>query len=206
MGLFPLRDLTNIHCWLSSIHRTSRLRGIDLIDHHLSVQNFSLTFNCISCSSPRFDELLFSLYSNTSEAINSIQEKTDDLLDASFIKLFLDHIVDDSSRLCPHRPEFNPNALEEEFLLSTAEASGLWEELVNKPVYFTVINSGIVGLIFIFGILCRGIVNRRNRQWIESLIREDHLLLESQQEKEKQMIKMLNETTTSLFKSEHISK
>merc|ERR1712157_189478 len=160
-----------------------------------------------SCSSPRFDELLSTLYSNTSEAIDSIQQKTDDLLNSGVIGVFLDYIVEDSSSFCPHRPEFDPNKSEEQFVLSTAEASdNLWEEPANKPVYFTAVNAGIVGLILLFGVTCRGLINWRNRRWVKSLTREDHQALESQQEKEQKTIKMLNETTTSLFRSECIPK
>merc|ERR1711933_134905 len=78
LSLFPLGDLANIHCWLSTIHR-NELRGISY-NASISVENFSLDFDCLSCSSPLFDKLLLSLYKNTSEALNSIQEKTDDLL------------------------------------------------------------------------------------------------------------------------------
>lgn len=214
LASFPLRDLTNIHCWLSAIlskseDRGTRLRGIGMVDQSFSVGNFFLDVNCTSCSSPQFDELLLSLYdfSNTSEAIESIHSKIDNLLDSDFIQVFLDNVVDDSAMKCPHRPEFDPYALEEGFLLSPAETLGLLQdESVDKPIYFTVINSIIAGIIFIFGILCRWIVNRRNRRWIESLSREGHLHLELQQQKEKEMIEMLNKTTTSLFKSECIPK
>jgi hypothetical protein len=73
---FPLRDLSNIHCWLATVlsrspQRSGRLRGMDLVDHTFSIGNFTLDVNCTSCSSPRFDDFLLSLYDlrNTTEAI-----------------------------------------------------------------------------------------------------------------------------------------
>jgi hypothetical protein len=209
---FPLRDLSNIHCWLATVlsrspQRSGRLRGMDLVDHTFSIGNFTLDVNCTSCSSPRFDDFLLSLYDlrNTTEAIDSIQDKTENLLSTDFIQVALDYIVEDAVTKCPHRPEFDPDAAEEEFVLSPEDSFGLLES-VEKPIYFNVANSVVAGFIFICGILYRWMVHRRNKQWMESLSREGHFHLRLQELKERQMETMLDETTTSLMKSDCITK
>lgn len=211
---FPLRDLSNIHCWLAAARplpaqSDSGSRGIDLVDQTFSIGNFTLDVNCTSCSSPRFDEFLLSLYglSNDTEAIDSIQDKTDNLLDTDLIQVALDFLVEDSVTKCPHRPEYDLDGAEDEFLLSPEE-SGLFDsdESAQKPIFFNVANSVVAGTIFICGVLYKWVVHRRNKRWMESLSREGRFHLQLQEEKEKRMEKMLDETTTSLLKSECITK
>jgi len=200
--MMPLKDMTNIHCWLSAI------RGMGIIDHSFSIEDLSFGINCTSCSSPQFDELILSLYDfgNTSEAISTIQDQTESLLDIDFVQAYLNYAIDDSARKCPHRPEFDPD-LENQFLLSAEETGSLFQiEAVQKPVYSTVINSMIAGLIFTVGVVCRCIINRRNRIWTESLDNYGQVQLELQQNKEKQMVEMLNKLTDSLFRSDCIPK
>jgi hypothetical protein len=207
---FPLRDLSNMNCWLATVlsraeGKRSRLRGIDLVDHSFSVGNFSMGINCVSCSSPRFDELLVSLYdfSNTTESIESIEEKTDNLLDADFIQVLLDHVVEDSAKKCPHRPEFDPNIIKQDLLLTPEESLGLFKDIesIEKSIFLTVANSMIAGCIFIFGLLCRRMVDQRNKQWMESLSREGRFHLQIQQNKETEMVEILNATSTSILRS-----
>ncbi|KAL3936622.1 MAG: hypothetical protein SGBAC_008099 [Bacillariaceae sp.] len=211
---FPLGDLTNAHCWLATVFskspsRSTRLRGLEIVGNAFSIGNFSLDINCTDCTSPNFDELLLSLYdlTNATEAVDSIEDKTDNLLDADFLQVALDYLVDDAVTKCPHRPEYDPNAGNEEFLLTPEDSFGLLdpEEGVKKSMLFNVANSVIAGGIFICGLLYRWFVERRNRKWRRSLSREGHYHLEMQKQKEIEMNAMLDATTTSLFRSEGIS-
>ncbi|CAJ1937638.1 unnamed protein product [Cylindrotheca closterium] len=211
---FPLRDLTDPHCWLATVFskspsRSTRLRGLEMVDNAFSIGNFSLDINCTDCTSPNFDKLLLSLYDlgNATEAVDSIEDKTDNLLDADFLQVALDYLVDDAVTKCPHRPEYDPNAGNEEFLLTPEDSFGLLDSQggVKKSTVFNVANSVIAGGIFMCGLLYRWFVERRNRKWISSLSREGHYHLQMQMQKEKEMDAMLDETTTSLFRSECIS-
>mmetsp|Transcript_4361 Transcript_4361/g.10224 ORF Transcript_4361/g.10224 Transcript_4361/m.10224 type:complete len:2166 (-) Transcript_4361:131-6628(-) len=211
---FPLRDLTNAHCWLATVFskspsRSSRLRGLEMADNAFSVGNFSLDINCTDCTSPNFDELLLSLYDlrNATEAVDSIEDTTDNILDGDFLQVALDYLVDDAVSKCPHRPEYDPNAGNEEFLLTPEDSFGLFDsaEGVKKSMVFNVANSVIAGGIFICGLLYRWFVEHRNKKWIRSLSREGHYHLQMQKQKEREMDAMLDETTISLFRSECIS-
>mmetsp|Transcript_20470 Transcript_20470/g.37295 ORF Transcript_20470/g.37295 Transcript_20470/m.37295 type:complete len:1773 (+) Transcript_20470:127-5445(+) len=196
LSSFPLRDMTNIHCWLSAIFA----EGLSLVHHSISTKHTYFDINCIDCTSPFFDEMILSLYNDTSNAIDTIQENTDSLLDAGFVEAFVDYTVDNAVSKCPHRPEFNPTKLDEELLLTPEKSLGLLPAVsVEKPPYFTVIYSIIAGFAFVFGILCKGIVDCRNKKWRDSLSHNGQFHLKSQQEKEKHIIETLNENTTSLF-------
>jgi len=70
---------------------------------------------------------------------------------------------------------------------------------------FNIANSVIAGGIFVCGLLYRWFVERRNQKWLRSLSREGRYHLQMQRQKEKEMDDMLDETTTSLFRSECIS-
>ncbi|KAL7549677.1 hypothetical protein ACHAWF_012940, partial [Thalassiosira exigua] len=211
LASFPLRDLNNIHCWLSMVLSEKELssrQSIGLVDYSVSLGGWSLDLNCLSCTSPRFVELLSSLYNfSNPDVIESMQNEFVDLLDSDLIKALLDHVVDSSASKCPHRSEFDPQSQEKQFLTSTAETLVLLqEESAKKPIYFTVTNSMIAGFIFILGILFRWTVDLRNKKWIESLSQEGHLHLELQREKEEKMLDSINKMTTSLFKSDAIPK
>lgn len=211
---FPLRDLTNAHCWLATVFskspsRSGRLRGLELVDKSFSIGNFSLDINCTDCTSPSFDELVLSLYDlrNATEAVDSIEDKTGNLLDSDFLQAALDYLVDDALTKCPHRPEYDPNAGSEEFLLTPEDSLGLFtaSEGVEKSMVFNVANSVIAGGIFICGLLYRWFVERRNQKWLRSLSREGRYHLQMQKQKERDMDAMLDARTTSLFRSECIS-
>jgi hypothetical protein len=211
---FPLRDLTNPHCWLATVFskspsRSSRLRGLELVDNAFLIGNFSLDINCTDCTSPNFDELLLSLYDlrNATEAVDSIEEKTYDLLDADFLQVALDYLVDDAVTKCPHRPEYDPSAGNQEFLLTPDDSLGLFDasEGVEKSMLFNVANSVIAGGIFVCGLLYRWFVERRNQKWMRSLSREGRYHLEMQKQKEREMNALLDEKTASLFRSDCIS-
>eukprot|EP00980_Cylindrotheca_fusiformis_P001033 scaffold279_cov90-Cylindrotheca_fusiformis.AAC.3 len=213
-AFFPIRDLANVQCWLATVvsktpEREPASRGIALVDQTFSIGKFALDVNCTSCSSPRFDEFLLSLYdlSNASEAIVSVEEKTDSLFDSGVIDVALDYLVEDAVTKCPHRPEYDPDSSKEGFLLSP-EGSGLFEDdgSGEKPIYFNVANSIVAAFILICGIVYKLILHRRNKRWLASLSREGHVQLELQAAKEKQMEEMLDETTTSLMKSRCIAK
>eukprot|EP00581_Thalassiosira_minuscula_P016860 CAMPEP_0183731896 /NCGR_PEP_ID=MMETSP0737-20130205/36773_1 /TAXON_ID=385413 /ORGANISM="Thalassiosira miniscula, Strain CCMP1093" /LENGTH=2078 /DNA_ID=CAMNT_0025964745 /DNA_START=63 /DNA_END=6299 /DNA_ORIENTATION=- len=197
---FPLRDLSNIYCWLSAISSD----GIGLVVHKFSIKKMSFGISCTSCSSPRFDELLLSLYNDTSKVIASFQENTNNPLDADVIQAFLDHTTSMSASKCPHRPEFGRMGQSEDLMHSAVGL--LQEQSTHKPMHFTAVYSTIAAFLIISGFLFKGIVNWRNKKWMESLSHEGCVYFKLQREKEMQMIEILNETTTSLFRSECIPK
>lgn len=213
LATFPLHDLDNVYCWLSTIIsgptvNDARLLGIGFVDTFFSIGNFSMDVSCTSCTSPDFDDLILSLYAveNVTELENNIREKAGSLLEAGFVQDIIDQVVRASAKQCPHRVEYDPNATlsflrDPEQTLVGFMGTG---DSVTKTPWFNIANTVVAGCIFVFGVLCRWLVNRRNKKWVKSLTREGAFLLEKQHEKERKMEVMLETYTSSLFRSPHI--
>ena len=197
---FPLRDATNLNCWLATLvgvpakEGTGKAgqQGVGLVDHSFAIGNFSLDLGCASCSSPNSDDMLLTIYNpdNVTRIESTIQETADSLLETEFIQNLLDQKVEESARKCPHRPEYNPNfGGLSEFLRSPFKALGFVESTStgNRLIYFNVASTVITILLFVFGATSRWIVYIRNRRWIRSLSREGTMLLARQRAKCRQM-------------------
>jgi hypothetical protein len=211
---FPIRDLPNVKCWLATIlseygDAASSFRGVGLANHTISIDNATLDIECVSCTSPSFDDLLYELYSQDSEEASEVLKETADrVINGDFLQVFLDQVVADSAKQCPHRIEYDPKATTAEFLKNPGKSLGFEEQLERdtKAVYFNVANSVIAGCLLIIGVVGKWITRRRNRKWVASLQGEGRYLLEWQQEKERAREERLNRTTTSLFQSPFITK
>ena len=207
----PLRDLSNVNCWLSTIlaapaNADSRLRGIALMNHSISIDNATFDLNCVSCTSPKFAELIQSLYSTND--VDKIQQTTNQVLDGNFMQVLLDQIVAYSASKCPHSGAYDPNITAAEFLKTPAKSLGFDAQVSrdSKSVYFTVANSIIAAFLFILGVSGKWLLRRRNKKWVESLSGEGKVLLSMQQQKEQEKREVLNQSTTSLFSSPHLPK
>jgi hypothetical protein len=212
---FPIRDLPNVKCWLAtllseSVDAASRFRGVGLANHTISIDNATLDIDCVSCTSPSFDDLLYELYSqgDSGEASEVLKETADRVINGDLLQVFLDQVVADSAKQCPHRIEFDPNATSAEFLRNPGKSLGFEEQMERdtKAIYFNIANSVIAGCLLIIGVVGKWITRRRNRKWVASLQGEGRYLLEWQEEKERARDERLDRTTTSLFHSPFITK
>jgi hypothetical protein len=211
---FPLRDLSNVNCWLATIlsqdpESTTRLRGISLLDHTISISNLTVDMRCLSCSSPKFDDLLASLYSieDIEEATSIVREKSNDLYDGEFLQVLLDQVVVDAAKQCPHRVEYDPNATGAEYLKAPGKSLRFTENARDAgSIYFNIANSVFAVCLLVVGVLGRRLVHRRNCKWIDSLSADGAYLLSKQQAREREREQTLNIVTTSLFCSRYIQK
>jgi hypothetical protein len=211
---FPLRDLSNVNCWLATIlsqdpESTSRLRGISLLYHTISITNLTVNMRCMSCSSPKFDDLLASLYSieDIEEATSIVREKSNELYEGEFLQVLLDHVVVDAAKQCPHRLEYDPNATAAEYLKSPGKSLSFAENARDaSSIYFNIANSVFAVCLLVVGVLGRRMVHRQNCKWIDSLSADGAYLLSKQQAREREREQTLNIATTSLFCSRYIPK
>lgn len=210
---FPIGDLNDIDCWLATVlSRPSTeglaFRGIGLEEHSFSIGNFSFGVSCIDCTSPDFDKLIMSLYNieNTTDLEKIISKQTGVLFDNDFFPVLLDRVVIDSARRCPHHPNYDPEAKPLSFLSSPSDSLGFIDIASSgmEPAYFNLVNGIIALLLFLFGAIAHYVVNRRNRNWKNSLSREGAILLQRQEEKDRRMQATLDKSTTSLFASPSI--
>jgi len=117
LSRFPLGDISNHNCWLATLlspdaKTNTTTRGIGLTGHSFSINEFFFNFDCIDCSSPDFDKLMMELYvpRNAQELEELLAEKSRSLDTVSYIETFLDLVSEESSRFCPHHPNYDSEA------------------------------------------------------------------------------------------------
>jgi hypothetical protein len=210
---FPIEDFTNLNCWAATILPRSEegdvFEGVQLLDQKYSTGDFDMDIACSSCTSPDFDKLLLSLY-EPQDITAAFKEQTSGLMDSGFAQTFLNDIVNESKKRCPHLPEFDLDYDSSDFtnsiLLTDAAFSLASSEQEKNPTYFNVANTVIVGCLILIGILGKIIVARRNKKWIHSLTNEGRFFLDCQRDKQQLMDDWLDANTSSLFASPFIPK
>lgn len=210
---FPLEDFSDMYCWAATILPKSDeetiFEGIQLFDHKYSTGEFDMDISCKSCTSPDFDKLLLSLY-EPQDITAAIREQTSSLTESGFVQTFLNDIVVESKKRCPHRPEFDPNYesidTADSSLLSDAAFGLVSSEQKQNSMYFSIANSVVASCLIIAGLLGKVILARRNKEWIQSLSNEGQFFFDCQREKEHAIEDWLNDNTTSLFTSSSIPK
>ena len=124
-------------------------------------------------------------------------------MDSGFVQTFLDDVVSESKKRCPHLPQYDPSYDSSDFtnsvLLEDAAFNLVSSELKTKPKYFNIANSIIAGCLLVIGVLGKIEIARRNRKWTESLTEEGRFFLNCQRGKQRSVEDWLNENTTSLF-------
>ena len=205
---FPIGDLNNIHCWLTTVlsqpsEDGPAFRGIGLEHHDLSIGNFSLEVTCTDCTSPDFDKLILSMYNfnNATELEDAIRRQAESIFDSDFFPLLLDHIVTGSAKRCPHNVHYDPDTEPFALLSPSGDSLGLLSLVssTDTPSYFRVVNVSIAVILFAVGFLVWLAVKRRNRKWVDSLNHQGMALFTLQQEKERRMQAKLDSETPSLF-------
>lgn len=208
----PVRDITNVYCWLatllplsSDIH-SSNNTGIHFLNHSFSYENVDLNVSCVSCTSPKFVDLISHFYSlDSDETFESIQERASlAFLDAEVIWSLLSSVGKDASSLCPHSSNYQPSA--------ATSPEGLWSDFTSKewevPDFtdrdqqsslFNIASSIFTGAMLLLFVAVKLIIHWRNKQWKNTLSDEGAALLKEQELMEKKHEEFMNQHTTSLF-------
>eukprot|EP00536_Pseudo-nitzschia_multiseries_P010192 jgi/Psemu1/325951/estExt_fgenesh1_pg.C_3040009 len=210
---FPLEDFSNMHCWASSIFPKSNeettFEGLKLFDQNYSTGDFDMEISCKSCTSPDFDKLMLSLY-EPQDITSAVEKQTSSLMESGFLLTFLDDIIVESKKRCPHHTAYDPkyeSVDSTDFSFLSDAAFGLVRsEQKQNPMYFSIANSVVASCLIIAGLLGKVFVARRNKKWLESLSNEGQFFFDCQQEKERTAEEWLNANTTSLFASTSIPK
>jgi len=210
---FPLEDFSNINCWAATILPTSDdgmiLEGIQIFDQEYSTGDFEMDISCKSCTSPDFDKFILSLY-EPDDITAVVREQTGNLMDSDFVQRFLNNVLLESKKRCPHHPEFDPN-FEGVNTVDSSSISDVGFTLISSekeknPRYFSITNSALALSFIVLGMLAKLLHARRNRKWVRSLTNEGKILLHFQREKQRGTDEWLDENTTSLFDSPFIPK
>lgn len=166
----------------------------------MSVQDLSLDISCVSCSSPNFDDLIDSLYSE--ETKTKVYNFIDLLLDSDYVDIASRGLLTTASKQCPHTADYDENSSWGDFIkdiFGASEVVGATRD--EKAKYFNVALAAItVGLIVVF-LVVRWIAKRKNHAMMDSLPSEAIFRLRLLEEDDKDKEIELNDTTESMFRS-----
>jgi len=214
---FPLRDFTNLHCWLATIPppRLDR-RGVRLADAattaelkelFITLSEMNLNINCISCSSPKMEE--FATLLSTQGAVDDLYRVGTNLLDyatallgGEFLQMQIDRALNNAQRNCPHRKEYVADAKPIEFEDFASPEDK--DDIVLFLITLAITAACLIFGLFIVMAFVNCVVTRRNREWVKTLPPEKVMYLHNLQEHVKNKESLLNRTTKSMFTAREI--
>jgi hypothetical protein len=209
---FPIRDITNLDCWLATIPAPELdVTGVRLENQEVtaalagftgSIQDLNLNVTCNECSSPGMEDmsdLLMTLQAQRSVK-TSMTNMMNDILGPVLVDLAqfqIDRMLSEAPTKCPHRLEYNPDAVIEYQELRAVDTDS---DLTYLMLW------GIVALVLIVAtgvvmFIVRAAVQRRHQRWVSSIPKfQKHYLFQAQA-RDDAMERELNATTTSMFSS-----
>ncbi|KAL7427819.1 hypothetical protein ACHAXH_001174 [Discostella pseudostelligera] len=214
---FPLRNIMNLNCWLSTIvtpildkygdRAGEPDSGMTVKSLAMAVAEASLDIDCIECSSPLIVEMASIVGSeeaieDTTDAANMIFNYISNLLGGDFTRSKLDRMLADADRKCPHSPSYDSNYAG----VSYAEMEAPKQEesaygFLIAIVLVIIISALVVSLVYV---ITRNIAKRRHGRWMETLNIVQKLELATMQRKEKEREKDLNSRMSSLVRSKEV--
>jgi hypothetical protein len=210
---FPMRDIMNYNCWLSTIstEAMSKISGTDFIQYAVSARMVDLNISCISCSSPRFDELIYHFYSpgrgdeDTSSFVNSTLSYFDQLIGSDFLRDYARRILDNAATQCPHHESFDVESQIGQWPTSPITYLGFETPRRDKKMsLFNAANAIMAVILIVAAVIFRSVVIKRKRRWTASLSREQLAVLDREDEKEQQKAKYLDECIGAMYRSQYI--
>ena len=110
---FPLRDITNLHCWLNTIAASKLPDDMDalaIVNAMLSQKTMSLNVECDACTSSSLYILPEIISSFEAFGVSDVLESrlvnlAMDLLRSDYTQGLIDGILMDATKHCPHSPE-----------------------------------------------------------------------------------------------------
>ena len=219
---FPVRDYSNLNCWLATIPMPSDLpaagtgdlsdRSISLSRYQTSANSITVNVSCVSCSSPDFDVLLSELYTpgDSQEEIidffNVVRDYADQLLGSDFLDTFLDETITDAGKRCPHHASYDPEAAEMEHTKSDFSDFFSFEKATRdkRMASFNIVNGIVASILFLSLLAAKWYLSVSNKRWRESLSEDDARILNTLEEAATKKETAINASTPSLFQSRQI--
>lgn len=120
----PLRDTLNLNCWLATMPAASLneygVRSTGSKAPSLALQKLAVTMSrlqlnveCISCTSPGFEELAQMLSSaegieDATLVANKVSNYVTSLLGGELVETKIDRLLYNAAKQCPHHPAYDP--------------------------------------------------------------------------------------------------
>ena len=214
---FPIRDITNMDCWLATIPAPALdSSGVRLQNQEVfaaleafsgSLFNANLNMTCIDCSSPGMLEMSDLLLKE--EAQNSFLDTMNSMMQGfiaplvtgELVQFQIDQMLTEASRKCPHRPDYS--AAEDSIEYDPLPTPQTDYDATYLMIWGIVVLALIAATIVVMAMI-RCTVHRRHRRWLSSIPTDQKDRLKMEQHREDIMEKELNETTKSMFQSPEV--
>jgi len=213
----PIKDLLNVNCWLSMIPVPEldeygvMVNGdtinTAIINFFLSFSDILLDVKCVTCTSPKLEELSDLLSSPAGrEDVKSLASMFLDyiemLLSGRIIQSKIDQAVKDAPLNCPSNPSFDPNALSttyNNYELDIPDFSSL-------DFVFTLFRvCAILSCIFAASVTIVKITAKKNHKgYLKSLCPTALSAVVERQSRINQREEILNSSTKSMFLSSSV--
>lgn len=209
----PLKDLQQLDCLLSTVNLDSLDKeSQSRFQYSFSAESANLNISCVSCGSPRFDELIQQLYKpgESPEEIDRFVAKTQEVFDnfagSDFLRTVTKKIVSEASLTCPASLSYKPSAVSANDFWATPEIYlGFEPSIRDKNMkFFNFIMAAFAGFIIVSALIGQYLLRQNNRKWLENLPPDQADLLRLQDKNEEAKEKYLNQFTTSMFKSDFV--
>ena len=210
---FPLRDATDLNCWLATIpapvldEQGVRLDSFDpsgsLVELTASVDQLNMSLTCLECSSPKMTQLSEAISSQDGRddltvAVNDILNYIGALAGGNFAQTSIDRLLNNAARQCPHSPLYDAD-----YEAATYKAFEATES--EFDVSSLILLAGFAIALLVATILLvyaiRMIVRRRHKKWLGNLPPSTIRSIARTQSKERQVESDLNAATRSMFTS-----
>lgn len=214
---FPLGDVLNIDCWLSTVvtpvlnkyglRDSESETGIVLRNLAMAVAEARLDIDCILCTSPLLLELADYFSSpqgveDTTTVANDIFAYISRLLGGDFIQNRLDKVLAEAQMKCPHSPPYEQNFAGLQFqAMETVEQP---ESLYGFLVAIAVVVGMLLVVISVLVLVTRFVSRRRHNRWCKTLSRTQLKELAKIERDEAAKAKDLNTRVTSLVRSKEV--
>jgi len=210
----PMKYLGEPSCWLAAIDTEAMIHHTNsstLLDYDFLVERLELNVSCVKCTSPRFDELLQSLYSpgSTEEEATEFVQQTrvmlDNILGSDFTQNVMIKIVEEAGLTCPASPDYNPDSAVGDYWNKPETYFGYQSTgRSDKMIWFNIANGIVAACLFVIASICWCIIKKQNRDWIRGLEDDKVTLLQFQDEQQIDKDSFIDNHTTSMFKSDQI--
>ena len=211
----PLRDTLNLNCWLATMPAASLneygVRSTGSKAPSLALQKLAVTMSrlqlnveCISCTSPGFEELAQILSSaegieDATLVANKVSNYVTSLLGGELVETKIDRLLYNAAKQCPHHPAYDPTF--EEPMYEALEVSDRTVAPLNFLVALLIVGSVLFVVIALVAIVVKCIVRRRHRQWVKTLEQDEIITIYEKQSRALQIEKDLSRSTKSLATS-----
>lgn len=214
---FPLRDVTNVNCWLATMPAAELnefgVRGAgtktSLTLQHLAVSlsNLNLGVECISCTSPGFEELTDMLSSpkgieDATAAANQVANYITSLLGGEFLNAQVDRLLFNAAKKCPHHEEYDPDFVIPKYKIF--DAPDTKEASLKFLLALLVIGGVLSTFVIIATIIIKRSLESRHEKWILSLSAGEFAAVHARQIQDEEEEEELSRQTSALATSKSV--